>query len=78
MYSNPGRVAIGEFLDRHHIPLGALVTYAKTVGLHLARRLGPPLAFSALLRPCAENLSSAATSRSQLRAGQWGRSRESP
>lgn len=47
-----GRLVVGEFLDRHHVPLNTLTAKANTAGLHLTRRLGPPLAYYALLRPC--------------------------
>lgn len=47
-----GRLVVGEFLDRHHVPLSTLTVNANPAGLHLAGHLGPPLAYYALLRPC--------------------------
>lgn len=47
-----GRLIIGEFADRHHVPLATLVRLANDAGLHLARRAGVPLAYYALFRPC--------------------------
>jgi ubiquinone/menaquinone biosynthesis C-methylase UbiE len=47
-----GRLVIGEFADRHHVPLTALMPLANSAGLHLVRRTGLPLAYYALLRPC--------------------------
>jgi SAM-dependent methyltransferase len=46
-----GRLVIGEFADRHHVPLATLVRLANDAGLHLSRRTGVPLAYYALLRP---------------------------
>jgi SAM-dependent methyltransferase len=46
-----GRLVIGEFADRHHVPLTTLVTLANDAGLHLLRRTGVPLAYYALLQP---------------------------
>jgi ubiquinone/menaquinone biosynthesis C-methylase UbiE len=39
-----GRLVIGEFADRHHVPLATLVRLANDAGLHLLRRTGVPLA----------------------------------
>ena len=47
-----GRLIVGEFADRHHVPLATLVRLANDAGLHLARRTGVPLAYYALFRPC--------------------------
>jgi ubiquinone/menaquinone biosynthesis C-methylase UbiE len=47
-----GRLIVGEFADRHHVPLATLVRLANDAGLHLARRAGVPLAYYALFRPC--------------------------
>jgi ubiquinone/menaquinone biosynthesis C-methylase UbiE len=47
-----GRLVIGEFADRHHVPLATLVRLANDAGLHLLRRTGVPLAYYALLQPC--------------------------
>lgn len=46
-----GRLVIGEFLDRHYVPLVDLLTYANAAGLELSGQLGPPLAYLARLRP---------------------------
>jgi ubiquinone/menaquinone biosynthesis C-methylase UbiE len=47
-----GRLVVGEFADRHHVPLATLVRLANDAGLHLRRRTGVPLAYYALLTPC--------------------------
>jgi SAM-dependent methyltransferase len=47
-----GRLVVGEFADRHHVPLTRLVRLANDAGLHLLRRTGVPLAYYALLAPC--------------------------
>ena len=47
-----GRLVIGEFADRHHVPLATLVRLANDAGLHLRRRTGVSLAYYALLAPC--------------------------
>lgn len=47
-----GRLVVGEFADRHHVPLATLVRLANDAGLHLLRRTGVPLAYYALLAPC--------------------------
>ena len=47
-----GRLVVGEFADRHHVPLATLVRLANDAGLHLRRRTGVPLAYYALLSPC--------------------------
>ncbi len=47
-----GRLVIGEFADRHYVPLPTLARLANSAGLHLVRRLGMPLAYYAMLRPC--------------------------
>jgi ubiquinone/menaquinone biosynthesis C-methylase UbiE len=46
-----GRLVVGEFLDRHYVPLVDLLSYASAAGLELSGRLGPPLAYLARLRP---------------------------
>jgi ubiquinone/menaquinone biosynthesis C-methylase UbiE len=48
-----GRLVIGEFADRHHLTLTTLTRLANEAGLHLRRRTGVPLAYYALLAPCA-------------------------
>jgi SAM-dependent methyltransferase len=47
-----GRLVIGEFADRPHVPLATLVRLANDAGLHLVRRSRIPLAYYALLQPC--------------------------
>jgi ubiquinone/menaquinone biosynthesis C-methylase UbiE len=47
-----GRLVVGEFADRHHVPLATLVRLANDAGLHLRWRTGLPLAYYALLEPC--------------------------
>jgi ubiquinone/menaquinone biosynthesis C-methylase UbiE len=46
-----GRLVVGEFLDRHYVPIVDLMRYANAAGLELSGRLGPPLAYLARLRP---------------------------
>jgi hypothetical protein len=46
-------VVIGEFADRHHLTLTTLTGLANDAGLHFRRRTGVPLAYYALLTPCA-------------------------
>ena len=46
-----GRLVVGEFLDRHYVPLVDLLSYGNVAGLELSARLGPPLAYLARLRP---------------------------
>ena len=46
-----GRLVVGEFLDRHYVPLIDLIGYGNAAGLELSGRLGPPLAYLARLRP---------------------------
>jgi ubiquinone/menaquinone biosynthesis C-methylase UbiE len=46
-----GRLVVGEFLDRHYVPLVDLLNYGNAAGLELSGRLGPPLAYFARLRP---------------------------
>ena len=47
-----GRLVVGEFFDRHYVPLTDLARHAGQAGLELSARLGPPLAYLARLRPC--------------------------
>jgi ubiquinone/menaquinone biosynthesis C-methylase UbiE len=44
-----GRLVIGEFLDRHYVPLVTLLGYANDAGLRPSAWLGPPLAYFARL-----------------------------
>jgi SAM-dependent methyltransferase len=46
-----GRLVVGEFLDRHYVPIVNLFTYGNAAGLELSGRLGPPFAYFARLRP---------------------------
>jgi ubiquinone/menaquinone biosynthesis C-methylase UbiE len=46
-----GRLVVGEFLDRHYVPVVDLLRYGNAAGLELSGRLGPPLAYFARLRP---------------------------
>lgn len=46
-----GRIVVGEFLDRHYVPIVNLLSYGNAAGLELSGRLGPPLAYFARLRP---------------------------
>lgn len=45
------RIVVGEFLDRHYVPIVNLLTYGNVTGLELSGRLGPPFAYFARLRP---------------------------
>jgi ubiquinone/menaquinone biosynthesis C-methylase UbiE len=47
-----GRLVVGEFADRHHVPLVTLVRLANDAGFHLTRRTGVPLAYYAAFTPC--------------------------
>ncbi len=42
-----GRLVVGEFADRHYVPLVTLLGYANNAGLRPSVRLGPPLAYFA-------------------------------
>jgi ubiquinone/menaquinone biosynthesis C-methylase UbiE len=42
-----GRLVVGEFLDRHYIPLVTLLGHANDAGLRPSAWLGPPLAYFA-------------------------------
>jgi SAM-dependent methyltransferase len=47
-----GRLVVGEFLDRHFVPLVTLLGYANGAGLRPSAWLGPPLAyFASFSRP---------------------------
>jgi ubiquinone/menaquinone biosynthesis C-methylase UbiE len=45
-----GRLVIGEFADRHYVPLVTLLGYANDAGLRPSAWLGPPLAYLARLQ----------------------------
>jgi ubiquinone/menaquinone biosynthesis C-methylase UbiE len=46
-----GRLVVGEFADRHYVPLVTLLGYANSAGLRPSARLGPPLAYLARFEP---------------------------
>ncbi len=46
-----GRLVVGEFLDRHYVPLVTLLGYANDAGLRPSAWLGPPLAYFAKFEP---------------------------
>ncbi len=46
-----GRLVVGEFADRHYVPLVTLLGYANAAGLRPSARLGPPLAYFARFEP---------------------------
>jgi ubiquinone/menaquinone biosynthesis C-methylase UbiE len=46
-----GRLVVGEFLDRHYVPLVTLLGYANDAGLQPSAWLGPPLAYFARFQP---------------------------
>jgi hypothetical protein len=45
-----GRLVVGEFFDRHYVPIVDLLRYGNAARLELSGRLGPPLAYFAPLR----------------------------
>ncbi|MGH3164625.1 MAG: class I SAM-dependent methyltransferase [Trebonia sp.] len=47
-----GRLVVGEFFDRHYVPLVDLLGYANAAGFQMSARLGPPLAYLVRLQPC--------------------------
>jgi SAM-dependent methyltransferase len=72
-----GRLIVGEFADRHHVPLATLARLANDAGLHLTRRTGLPLAYYALLRPCPQQpwtfaLTAGRAPAQQADQGRWG------
>jgi ubiquinone/menaquinone biosynthesis C-methylase UbiE len=46
-----GQLVVGEFLDRHYVPLVTLLGYANDAGLRPSAWLGPPLAYLARFQP---------------------------
>jgi ubiquinone/menaquinone biosynthesis C-methylase UbiE len=46
-----GRLVVGEFFDRHYIPLVTLMRRANASGFELVTRIGVPFAYLAQLRP---------------------------
>lgn len=46
-----GRLVVGEFLDRHFVPLITLLRHANASGFEPATCIGPPIAYFARLRP---------------------------
>jgi ubiquinone/menaquinone biosynthesis C-methylase UbiE len=46
-----GRLVVGEFADRHYVPLVTLLGYANYAGLRPSAWLGPPLAYFARFEP---------------------------
>jgi ubiquinone/menaquinone biosynthesis C-methylase UbiE len=46
-----GRLVVGEFFDRHYVPLIDLLSYGNAAGFQISARLGPPLAYFARLQP---------------------------
>jgi ubiquinone/menaquinone biosynthesis C-methylase UbiE len=46
-----GRLVVGEFADRHYVPLVTLLGYANDAGLRPSAWLGPPLAYFARFEP---------------------------
>jgi ubiquinone/menaquinone biosynthesis C-methylase UbiE len=47
-----GRLVVGEFFDRHYVPVVDLYRYGNEAGFRPSARLGPPLAYFARLQPC--------------------------
>jgi ubiquinone/menaquinone biosynthesis C-methylase UbiE len=50
-----GRLVVGEFFDRHYVPLVTLLQYANHAGLQASAWLGPPLAYFARFQPPSGN-----------------------
>jgi len=48
-----GRLVVGEFADRHYVPLVTLLQYAQASRFEFCARLGPPLAYYAQFRASA-------------------------
>lgn len=48
-----GRLVVGEFADRHYVPLVTLLGYAQASRFEFCARLGPPLAYYAQFRASA-------------------------
>lgn len=46
-----GRLVVGEFVDRHYVPLITLLHHANASGFDLTTHIGPPIAYFARLRP---------------------------
>lgn len=46
-----GRLVVGEFFDRHYVPLVTLLRYANVSGFEPAMHIAPPVAYLARLRP---------------------------
>jgi ubiquinone/menaquinone biosynthesis C-methylase UbiE len=46
-----GRLVVGEFFDRHYIPLVTLMNRANASGFEVVTRMGVPFAYLAQLRP---------------------------
>jgi ubiquinone/menaquinone biosynthesis C-methylase UbiE len=51
-----GRLVVGEFLDRHYVPLVTLLGYANEAGLRPSAWLGPPLAYFARFQPFSDQV----------------------
>ena len=45
-----GRLVVGEFFDRHYVPMVTMIEYAHRSGFQLTSRLGPPFAYLAAFR----------------------------
>jgi len=73
-----GRLAVGEFADRHYVPLTTLARLANDAGLHLRRRTGIPFAYYALLAPCAGSASARGASRPSAPGSSGRRETDAP
>lgn len=51
-----GRMVVGEFFDRHFLPLVSLLHHANAADLEFTAMLGPPFAYFARLRPAGRAL----------------------
>ena len=45
-----GRLVVGEFFDRHYVPMVTMIGHAHRNGFQLTSRLGPPFAYLAAFR----------------------------
>jgi hypothetical protein len=54
-------LVVGEFVDRHYVPLITLLHHANASGLDLTTRIGPPIAYFARLRPAHMGVASRGT-----------------
>ncbi|HXW45178.1 MAG TPA: methyltransferase domain-containing protein [Streptosporangiaceae bacterium] len=66
-----GRLVVGEFADRHYVPLVTLLGYANDAGLRPSAWLGPPLAYFARFEPASGDAAFMAGSHGKGHAALW-------